>query len=59
MRLTDENLNLNTLMLDDDLTKYSANLPVMSFGTPMTLRDFDAEPTISDDSASVDTSKPS
>ena len=53
VRLTDENLNLNTL-LDDDLTKGSDNLPVMRFGTPMTLRSFDAEPTISDDSASVD-----
>ena len=37
VRLTDENLNLNTL-IDDDLTKDSANLPVMRFGTPMTLR---------------------
>ena len=33
VRLTDENLNLNTL-LDDDLTKDSANLPVMTFGDP-------------------------
>ena len=54
VRLTDENLNLNTL-LDDDLTKDSDNLPVMTFGDPMTLRSFDAEPSISDDSASVDT----
>ena len=54
VRLTNENLNLNTL-LDDDLTKDSANLPVMTFGDPMTLKSFDAEPSISDDSASVDT----
>ena len=53
VRLTNENLNLNTLQ-DDDLTKDSPNLPVMRFGTPMTLRDFDATPTIVDDSASVD-----
>ena len=53
VRLTDENLNLNTL-LDDDLTKDSANLPVMSFGDPKTLRDFTHEPAISDDSVSVD-----
>ena len=54
VRLTNENLNLNTLKDDDDLTKDSPNLPVMRFGTPMTLKSFDAEPTISDDSASVD-----
>ena len=45
VRLTDENLNLNTL-IDDDLTKDSTNLPVMRFGTPMTLKSFDAEPRI-------------
>ncbi len=53
VRLTDENLNLNTL-LDDHLTKDSDNLPVMRFGTPMTLRSFNAVPAITDDSASVD-----
>ena len=45
VRLTNENLNLNTLK-DDDLTKDSDNLPVMRFGTPMTLRDFGVVPTI-------------
>ena len=53
VRLTSENLNLNTLA-DDDLAIDSPNLPVVSFGTPMTLRDFTAEPTIPDDSTSVD-----
>ena len=53
VRLTNENLNLNTL-LDDHLTKDSDNLPVMRFGTPMTLRDFGVESCISDDSTSVD-----
>ena len=53
VRLTNENLNLNTLK-DDHFTKKSDNLPVMRFGTPMTLSSFDAEPSISDDSASVD-----
>ena len=38
VRLTNENLNLNTLK-DDDLTKDSPNLPVVRFGTPMTLRE--------------------
>ena len=45
VRLTNENLNLNTL-LDDDLTKDSPNLPVMRFGTPMTLKSFNAVPRI-------------
>ena len=53
VRLTSENLNLNTLA-DDDLAIDSPNLPVVSFGTPMTLRDFTAEPGIPDDSTSVD-----
>ena len=53
VRLTDENLNLNTL-LDDDLTKDSPNLPVMRFGTPMTLRALMLNLRIPDDSASVD-----
>ena len=56
VRLTDENLNLNTLKDgNDDLTKDSDNLPVMTFGDPMTLRDFKHEPAIPDDSVSVDT----
>ena len=53
VRLTNENLNLNTLK-DDDLTKDSPNLPVMRFGTPMTLKSFDTEPALPDDSVSVD-----
>ena len=55
VRLTNENLNLNTLKDgNDDLTKDSPNLPVMRFGTPMTLESFNAVPRIIDDSASVD-----
>ena len=53
VRLTNENLNLNTL-IDDDLTKDSPNLPVMRFGTPMTLGDFGVESTALGDSISVD-----
>ena len=55
VRLTDENLNLNTLKDgSDDLTKDSDNLPVMRFGTPMTLKSFNTTSTLSDDSVSVD-----
>ena len=55
VRLTDENLNLNTLKDDsDDLTKDSDNLPVMRFGTPMTLKSFNTTSTLSADSVSVD-----
>ena len=53
VRLTNENLNLNTL-IDDDLTIDSPNLPVMRFGTPMTLGDFGVESTKLGDSTSVD-----
>ena len=53
VRLTNENLNLNTLM-DDDLTIDDPNLPAVRFGDPMTLVDFRPDPTIDDDSVSVD-----
>ena len=52
VRLTNENLNLNTLI--DDNFMIDDDLPVMRFGTPITLKDFTVEPSILDDSASVD-----
>ena len=53
VRLTNENLNLNTLK-GDDLTKDSPNLPAVSFGDPKTLVDFRLDPTFDEDSVSVD-----
>ena len=37
VRLSSENLNLNTLV-DDDMTPGSDDLPVMTFGSPITPR---------------------
>ena len=43
VRLTNENLNINTLK-DDDMKITDPILPTMTFGTPLTITDFDLTP---------------
>ena len=43
VRLTNENLNINTLK-DDDMGITDSVLPTMTFGTPLTITDFDLTP---------------
>ena len=43
VRLTNENLNINTLA-DDDMGITDPILPTMTFGTPLTITDFDLTP---------------
>ena len=49
VRLTNENLNINTLA-DDDMKITHSVLPTMTFGTPLTITDFDLTPVNSADS---------
>ena len=43
VRLTNENLNINTLD-DDDMKITNSILPTMTFGTPITITDYDLTP---------------
>ena len=43
VRLTNENLNINTLK-DDDMGITDRILPTMTFGTPLTITDFGSDP---------------
>ena len=48
VRLTNENLNINTLA-DDDMKITDRKLPTMTFGTPITIDDFELTPANSAD----------